>query len=382
MQITLQTLTPVHIGSGSKLINGLDFEIRGDKCYIFDPNKIIDLIGDNRIDQWVSAINENKPLFEFLKTNSINYSPEDISSRILTMLYPNAQATDLNECIKTCNMGAYIPGSSLKGAIRTLLVKNTVESTTKISEKDFHYYDERRRRDYFKDRELENKFFGRNATDKPWRTLQVGDCHFSDIKTKIAEVKILNLNGSNQFTTYDFKPQNLLVEVIPANQITSFKLKINETLSLLNQGKARNSSTRNEYFRHHHGLNNIRGLFKIINQETSKIIKKEIDDWNIEKRDYTGNFDILETYNKIYGLLKELNQSESCIIRVGGHSGWRFTTGGWILELNEKQMSDDIWFKLRKVIRKKVYEENIMTPKTRKTTPDGNLLGFIKLSLK
>ena len=45
-------------------------------------------------------------------------------------------------------------------------------------------------------------------------------------------------------------------------------------------------------------------------------------------------------------------------------------------------LSDDSWYKLKRNLRKKNYDEEVTFPKTRKLMTGGIPLGFVKLSLK
>ena len=74
-KIKIKTLTAVHIGSGKSLQYGTDF-VRGDidgyDCIgIVDPHKVMDIIGENNISEWVIDIENKKSTSEIIK----KYSP-------------------------------------------------------------------------------------------------------------------------------------------------------------------------------------------------------------------------------------------------------------------------------------------------------------------
>ena len=59
-EIKIKTLTAVHVGSGETLQAGTDF-VKGridevDFLSIVDPKKVLELIGDENVQQWVTAI--------------------------------------------------------------------------------------------------------------------------------------------------------------------------------------------------------------------------------------------------------------------------------------------------------------------------------------
>ena len=49
-KVRIETLTPVHIGSGNMLFKGMDYVVKGDKLYIIDHRKVLDIIGAERVD--------------------------------------------------------------------------------------------------------------------------------------------------------------------------------------------------------------------------------------------------------------------------------------------------------------------------------------------
>ncbi|MBR5335652.1 MAG: hypothetical protein IKV23_05200, partial [Bacteroidaceae bacterium] len=51
--IKLETLTPIHIGSGTFLQNNVEFVRSDQTLYIIDPQKLLTIIGTEKLDDWV-----------------------------------------------------------------------------------------------------------------------------------------------------------------------------------------------------------------------------------------------------------------------------------------------------------------------------------------
>ncbi|HPQ13472.1 MAG TPA: type III-A CRISPR-associated RAMP protein Csm5, partial [Paludibacteraceae bacterium] len=138
--IQLTTLTPVHVGSGELLQYNADFveDKDGSDSYIYvvEPAKILQLIGMENIDRWISIIENAGNTKEFVQKFSPIKSPEAFSSRkILNFAKKIQKGQILNETIHNGFGFPYIPGSSLKGAIRTAVLASLVGRVNDKEEK-------------------------------------------------------------------------------------------------------------------------------------------------------------------------------------------------------------------------------------------------------
>src|SRR5690606_6100009 len=136
----ITTLTPIHVGSGQVYSRDIEFIEEGGGIGLIDPNKVGDLIGHSKadIDQWVRAIENKVPLIDFLRNNRglKNVTIEEISERVLDVKGNSRGIKQLRAQMFSSIKGLTIPGSSIKGAIRTAKIgrascrereQNTVE---------------------------------------------------------------------------------------------------------------------------------------------------------------------------------------------------------------------------------------------------------------
>jgi len=383
MNAVLTTITPVHIGSGVVFNKGIDFIQGADKLYLLDPAKVFEIIGENHIDKWVAVIQQLSPvasaknqeiirfLSQFMPNGKIQ--PGKLSSRKILLKSPENTSSQLREQFRTAMKGACIPGSSLKGAIRTTIFDHlTDQDDFKFNKSHVGFLPGDRYR--FDDAEIEKHLFGKSAHEKSTRFLRIGDVQFENPQLEAHEILIMNIINRND--EWDFKVgQQFLVEAIPAGSSTKFDFFIDE--SLLKKNIEKNPAlwpkSKVNYLQPGYS-----GLCKIINHTTFSLLKWELETLSNQHLP-DGGEEILETYASVLKLSGELDENEF-VIRVGANSGWIFTTAAWIRKFSE-EMEDHEISKLRKAIQKKDYGDMSIWPKTRKVTSDGQVFGFVRVSL-
>ncbi|HWQ12521.1 MAG TPA: type III-A CRISPR-associated RAMP protein Csm5 [Roseiflexaceae bacterium] len=170
--LTVTTLAPLHIGSGQPpLRKGIDFVAFNRAIYVFDTARVIDyVVGDDTalLERVTQAVN----LASFLKEQDFRERPD-------LALYRLSGAPSVSEVrpqIKDVLDRPYLPGSSLKGAIRTalveaaLLARNTPLDPRRLGD-----------RDKYAAQELERDVAGRGERPSQapnydlFRTLRVAD---------------------------------------------------------------------------------------------------------------------------------------------------------------------------------------------------------------
>lgn len=138
-QLRLETLTPVAIRSGEVLSPLTDYHIEGNKLYLLDTDKLMNDIAENNwLDDFENKVLEysgnhsggketnakkkNRFIADFLKEKGASIKPylQEDKSRT-SQLKTEEEWVQLHSTIKTANQ-AYIPGSSIKGAIRTAIM--------------------------------------------------------------------------------------------------------------------------------------------------------------------------------------------------------------------------------------------------------------------
>lgn len=353
-EVEITTLTSVHVGSGTVLQQNTDFvKVNADTMYVVDDRKVFELIGIDNVQKWVLSIERQENLLDFLKYVVPGCNIRDCAMRELDLFGKVLPSDTLKEQIHDGRGYAYIPGSSIKGAIRTAVLASEVEH---VEDKETKIILGRK----VSASRIEKELFGDDPKKDIFRFLQVGDATFKK-GSEIAVKAIMGLNitaSENVKPSGEQKPQ--LIEVIRPNVTTKFKMKLDT--SRLPSGSVES-------------LSSLSHLFKIINEHTLSLINHEIEYWENKSKQYSGAEDYLEQMRAMKDIADECGQNE-CVLRVGYGIGWNFITGGWARNLENFETS--VVEKSRPNNRS--YEEYDF-PKSRRTDSDSELFGFVKLTL-
>lgn len=384
-KIIIETLSPIHIGSGDLLQNNTDFVVskHGKESYIYvtEEAKILELIGSEHIDNWLLSIEKKESTVELVKRYAPNALPADYSQRQV-FCYATGIKTDetLKETIHNGQGLPYIPGSSIKGAIRTAVLTSFVDivrdKEDKIIQKrrikkegqqplEVPKLDKNNNKLLYADI-IEKELFGSDPNSDIFRFIRVGDAYFD--KNSTIATRMINLNITHKDNLFDIsKPQ--LIEAIGNEETSTFSLNV--TADYYKWVKSKFPTLGNLPAE----LQSISGLFSLINMHTQKLIEDEIEYWkNVET---TGAEYYIETLEDLLEEVKECRNESSCVLRIGHGSGWRFITGAWTEQLSNFK-TDVINAARPQNYRYSEYD----FPKTRRVDEDSYVLGFVKLTME
>lgn len=139
--MTIETLTPVHIGTGEVLINNFDFVVHNGKTYRLNVDRVLDYLWPADVDALSKGDMEKltrTPPGELLK------KPADLQRPGLVMYEMDGEprvkgrdAGQIREQIKDVYGRLYIPGSTIKGAIRTALARHLAKKALNVGAYSF-----------------------------------------------------------------------------------------------------------------------------------------------------------------------------------------------------------------------------------------------------
>lgn len=196
--LTITTITPVHIGSGKELRLGFDFFT--DHHYTYRLN--IDRLIEAKADQMQPDQRGRYPLPSELLQEHEKKSHAFIRYRLIGT--PKSQKRDarLKEAIKDVYDRPYLPGSSLKGAIRTAIAWSVwPEVNPKVSG------------NRPVGANVEKQIFGTDPNHDLLRALKISDCLTK--KTASSAMRVANVNVVSQTGENDIPIE---MEVIKADQ--------------------------------------------------------------------------------------------------------------------------------------------------------------------
>ena len=323
MRYEIEVISPVHIGSGG-VISPMEYVV-GDKFYRADMDKMFE---DERFDtdRFIEDIEDAKGeafyLGRFapaLAKEHLRYALE-ISQTTRTNLQGliGKRSSEVREYIKTKDE-VYIPGTSIKGAIRTAILwwvlkndQNKFNSAKNYLENLVRSRDRVDKR--WVDNGIEELVFGKDPTQDILKALQVSDTTAIDIEgLRIEEVRTLTTTpqGHNWKGFYTF------VEALKLKTKMNFEMEIKEFFFTREVAKELHFENKLDY---------LRELPRICNEFADDLIQNEL---TFFKRYNTQREldDILEFYERE----KRRKKDNSFLLHLSWGSGWHGMTVGRLL---------------------------------------------------
>lgn len=187
-QLKITTLSPLHIGAGEELRLGFDFMVRGSSTYRLNVDKVLETHPG-----WQTARGGKYPLPGELLSEKDYDSPALFRYVLRGRPRSGKEDARLQACIKDPFDRPYLPGSSIKGALRTAL------AWTGWKEVNPHLDSSKLNRSRsWAGQRLERELFGENPNKDLLRALQVGDCfgpQKADDSLIIANAQVLTQRG-------------------------------------------------------------------------------------------------------------------------------------------------------------------------------------------
>jgi len=367
----LETLSPLFIGSGDKLKRDLDYFRLDKKLWFFDIEKLFEKNAEyasTYIQQSAQRDFDNHKYLGVLKDVAEN-------SNIIARNYPR----EIFEFIHSGSDQAFIPGSSIKGAIRSIIIKK-LSGTMDLSEINAN-----NEKQYLNDLLVPNKTkMNLAANYNIMRTFQFYDIYFAKKELAVLNANILSLEGTTGENyklkaTKQGKPISISFQALPAGKIIAGNIYRIDNL-LFDKDNCF-SELKFDY-------SLIKSLKQIINDYSVKYIEKEIDFFTKCDVINCKLNSLIEFYTKLKSDIEKASEDE-IFFRMGKGSGWKFITGHLVdddkilLKKIRKEIELD---KKQKNLGKKGYD---IFPKTRilinlPSNQDSNYLpmGWVKIDLK
>lgn len=190
-RLVIRTLSPLHIGSGERLHKDFDYVVERKKTWILDNDVISqEIYSVQGADDLFQRLVDGAPAGTLLSRE--DFQEDSKLFRYVMEGQPSAKivGAELQAHIKDCWDHPYIPGSSLKGALRTAFLYYAFDT----SKQRFRVEDSGDKSPKFAAQQLERQFLGKNPNYDVFRLLAVSDSNALDPKG------ILRLSNINVFT--------------------------------------------------------------------------------------------------------------------------------------------------------------------------------------
>ncbi|MGC9188962.1 MAG: type III-A CRISPR-associated RAMP protein Csm5, partial [Sulfurihydrogenibium sp.] len=380
MDCSLEILSPTHIGNGNKLSNwNYSYDEKQKILKVYDFDKVVQSLKDDkqRLSQLISSIKRNphyQDLTNFLKQDIKPLYTLNVSGSLKRRGKDgNLEFKEVWEFIKV-NSNPYIPGSEIKGAIRTAILyhmlKNNeslkqklLEELKKLSEdfkKALSIQDERERekeKKKLKSRaqkileELENKVFSDGSKDGKkdfMRFISVSDTKPKNPEEALYVCDIKIINTSRSF----FDPHELL----KVGQKFEFRLDI------LWDDLYRNYIVKDFNFK------SFEDIQAVCNEFANDLINHEIEFFS--KNVYGKEKVDIKKVVDFYKGLKE-KAKNGFLLRLGKHQGFLSLTVNLIVKHSDENLFKSIY----PLLVHKGYGNN--PAKSRKLTFNDEPLGWV-----
>lgn len=364
MNLNLTTLTPLHVGNGEEMQGNYEtLYFREEGCVVvIDEKKVLEVIGEENISQWVACIEKQESLLALLRQRKPDLQPTDVARRIVPVQVggdPGSKA--IREQLHNGTGRVLLPGSSLKGAIRTVMWAATLFQRPTLVEEQRNLGRSRRDRFQFNDATLAKTVFGDDPSHDIFRLLQMGDAHFD--QTACYKTEVVNLGWDDWEIKHSITQW---IEAIPADSATTVNLRYNERLA--KKGR--------DLFNSRAGKLRVEQLFPLINAHTLRLLDNEISYWRETENSplLLGTYveDLEELRSQVQALRAEPG---GCILRLGWGIGFRSMTGDWHSLMEERDYD-----RLVQSLRPK-HDVYLTFPKTTRMVAGGKPLGFVKFML-
>ncbi len=362
-EVKIEIITPVHVGAASEklLRKGTDYFFVNNHLYFVDFNKLLKAVLAKGVEMDVVSTHLANGRVEELQTYLFKTLKIDLNSISYDVIenFNYEPGTEIRPLIKTGAGKPYITGSSIKGAVRSVLFNYLFEKVENINAKS--------------GKELENLLLGK-FNESIMRYIRVYDAGFDNLDTGVNFVHLFNLYNEKTSWESDWKRGfNITAQVFQVEAASSFRLSLAHPLAEIIGKLYKKADTLPRHLSAVFTDNPFEHLHQMINYYTRRHIEKELE--------FFKKYDQLQeaTYiiENLENLLAFTHDKESCLLRMAYGSGFHGITGDWRFENHFETINkpdEDNW----------VYSQTDkrMVParyKSRRIVND-NLMGFVKLT--
>ncbi|OPY90896.1 MAG: RAMP superfamily protein [Syntrophus sp. PtaU1.Bin208] len=325
----LEVLTPLHVGSGNRYQPGLDYEILDGSISVLSQNlffQYMEQLSSEKISRFSQAI-EKKTIFNELRNDT---HLDSICRYRKPFNIGGNRLDEIHEQIRDASGNPLIPGSSLKGAIRTAILQYLVHNDRQKplqQELDKLLGSKKTINPKFADSELIKKMLGDDPKYNLMKTVTVGDLVFERQHIIPMVSKTTRLINKENFEAKKFA---MGVEAITKGSVAYGFLSFDEYL--------KNKANSAECFKFKTILDT-GFILKILRHCTSSLIQEEIKFLRGKAGDYLP--ELLENYRHLNECINTLGENEA-LFNLGWGIGWRGMTGALLSQddLNKKGVRD------------------------------------------
>ena len=366
VKLGLEVLTPTQSGSGEELFKELDYVERNAAAFIVDQQQTFNAVasGNSVLDNLLASGSK--------LSDVVNAAGQDFGYRLPWLANSSNKLPEkFREQLKDAMNRPYLPGSAIKGAIRTALVAEWLREAMKTEAVNQQIsallpkatYQGRKPNPKIAAKDLMNVLTGKDAKQDIFRLLKVKDSLFTNTDLRLADIRWLNENSwrsmskRKSFDNWN-DADGIAAEVLQPNSLGLLMLQWDSFL--LSDTKWQQQGTISSII-----PKNFDDLKQRLNQHAKYRLQREIDFYKQQSKPAPE-----QECQRILRLLE--SESEAAYLQMSWGSGWRGMTGDWASDQQVKSFRE--LFGLGKIGRD--------FPKTRRLVVSGEPklpLGWIRL---
>ena len=311
MRYEIEIISPLHIGNGRELspieylVDKKFYRINMDSLF---KEKEFD------IDGFVEDIKLG--LFSIENYKELAKKNKEYVIDISNSAEKNIKGKNVKEFIKSGGR-VYVPGSSIKGAIRTAVMWYVLKNNAELYGKMEEYIDEivsgkikKNKKEV--DDEIEKNVFGEDPKYDLFKAIQISDGNILPVdKLRVDEVKILSTN----FSGYTWKNFFTFIEAMKIGTKFGIDIKIDEFFT-------------KEDISRELGFDDKIGYLKKI-EEICRDYSKELIDYELN---FFKKYNVRGELNEIIKFYEELKKKDGVLLRLSWGAGWHSMTAGRVLQ--------------------------------------------------
>ena len=225
----LKTITPVHIGTGETL-SQIDGFYHNGQWNRIDVDAVLAALPESELNRLAIAMGQRGFQWD-------RYRPMNQLSTAYALPCPEAPGeTEIREAIKDAFGRPIIPGSSIKGSIRTALLWSFIDEEDKVFDDSINHLKEQLQRGpnrSWAGRPIERGVLGKDPNHDLMRVVQVSDTAplpINALEMGVAWTVTLNRVGELVQKRAGNREYKTFVEQIRAEQTLDFSIKVDKTL--------------------------------------------------------------------------------------------------------------------------------------------------------
>lgn len=252
-KLTVEPITPIHIGTGN-ILTPLEYKT-GNKYLRFSSDSILSRIAaDKSLSLEFEKTTQSNDMSKYHEFFDKNCSYDDVLYTCLMtdefrkkyfenkQKDPTQNAAQVYEIFRDTNSPhPVIPGSSLKGSIRTAVLQGLLNQITDAEynklEDEFNFLKDNQKKSF--DAKLQKKILQHtDAKTDPFRAVEIADCKFDgrngQIVGLVKNISTLKNGELKAIEKLQIQVEAILGSIIGSDKISESVLRINEKLQNLN----------------------------------------------------------------------------------------------------------------------------------------------------